>query len=135
MGNGLVHAGDDLHREDVVEKLHFIVVFAGGHGLREDGTGARAAAQFHVFLLQPRGDDRQRRFGDGLVHQQRLQRVAHRGARGLGVEYDLRGHGDVGGLFHIGVAVAHARLDHRHGGVLHHGADQPRAAAGDEQSI
>ena len=80
--DGLVHAGNDFHREDIVEKFHRVIVLTGGHGLRQDFAGARTAAQFDVLFRQPGGDDGQRRFGNGLVHQKRFQgRCTPKGAK------------------------------------------------------
>ena len=51
----------------------------------------------------------------------------------LGVEADLLGHGKVGLAVHVHMADALVMLDHRYGGVLRDHADQPFAAAGDDE--
>jgi len=130
--NRLVEPGDDLDGEYVVEELRFVVRLGRGNGLRQNRAGLFAAADFDGFLPQSRGDRGQRGFRDLLVDEQRLERVADRRARGLRVEHDVRGHLDVRGLFNVRVAVADAGLDDRDRRVLDHGADQPRAAAGDQ---
>ena len=65
------------------------------------------------------------------VDEQRLGRVAHRGAVGLGVEHDALGHVEVGGGVDVDVAVADAGLDHGHRRLLDDRPDQPGAAARD----
>lgn len=57
---------------------------------------------------------------------------ANRGAGGFRIENDLRRHFQVCRLIDINVAVAHTCFNHRHGCMLHHCADQPAAAPGDQ---
>ena len=62
-------------------------------------------------------DHGQEGLGHGLVHDQRLGRVADARPLGLGVDEDVDGHVQVGGGVDVDVAVAVA-VDHvRHGGV------------------
>ena len=67
------------------------------------------------------------------MDQHRFHRIAHAGALALAVFDDLESGIEVGSLIHIHVADAFVMLDHRDGGLLHHRADQPFAAAGDDK--
>ena len=67
--------------------------------------------------------------GNRLVHQQRLGRVAHAHALGLGVHHDGACHVEIGGLVHVDMAVARARLDHRHQALAHAARDEAGAPA------
>ena len=131
VGDGLVHVGDDLDREDVVEKLRVEVMFARG-GAGDDRCRLGVQAQLHALPdagCQPGQEVR----GDGPVHQQNLLGVADAGAAGLGVFDDVQRHVEVGALLHIDVADAGARGDAGDGGLPDAGADQPGPAAGDQQ--
>ena len=66
------------------------------------------------------------------VHQQRLDRVAHRRPLGLGVEQDVQGHLLIRRRVDVQVAVADPGLDHRHLAAPDHGLDQTGAAARDQ---
>ena len=71
--------------------------------------------------------------GDRPMHQAHFLGVAHAGAAGFGVFNDGKRHVLIGGGIHIHMANAGAGLNAGHPGVFHTGADQPCAAAGDQQ--
>ncbi len=132
--HGLVHAGYHLDGQDVVAVLGVPVALRGGLcPSAQDGPGRRAAPQLH--LLGSAAAARASCAGSPPprpVHQHALGGVAHRGAGALGVVEDPGRHVQVGLVVDIDVAHAHAGPDDRHAGVLHHGADQPRPAPGDQ---
>ena len=66
------------------------------------------------------------------MYQYSLNRIAHRRPRGFGVENNVRRHFQVSRIIHIHMAVAHTGLDYRHMRILHHSANQPRTAAGNQ---
>jgi len=66
------------------------------------------------------------------VYQHALGGVADRGAGGLRIENDVRGHVNVRGLVHVYVADSGAGLNDGHGGIFNHGADEPLGASGNE---
>ena len=67
------------------------------------------------------------------MDQAHLLGVAHAGAAGLGVFDDVQGHAQLRLSVHVDMADAGAGLDAGDQGVLHTGADQPRAAPRDQQ--
>ena len=67
------------------------------------------------------------------MHEADLLGVADGGPAGLGVFDDVQRHVQVGSGVYVDVADAGAGLDAGHLRVLRHGADQPRAAPGDQQ--
>ena len=69
------------------------------------------------------------RVGHGAVDQQRFGRPAHAGAPHFGVEHDLLGHVEVGGLVDIDVADAFQVGEHRQPRFRLHARDQALAAA------
>jgi len=71
--------------------------------------------------------------GHVAVYEERLDGIAHAGALDLGVERDLGGHGEIGGLVHVEGTDAVVMFDDRDAGGFHHGLDQATATAGDEQ--
>ncbi len=131
MGERAVKAFHDFHREDRFEILGAPVLFRGRqHGRHERACGL-VSAQLTTALQEVRGDLRQKGLGDGLIHQQGLQRAADAGAAHLGIESELDSHLRIGGLVDEHVAEAFQVADHRHAGLLLHTLDQALPAARD----
>ncbi len=99
----------------------------------QNGEARRIAAQLHFLLIQSCADDRQKFFGDGLVHKQRFHGIAHGGALDLGVHRDFLGHLQVGFGIHINMTNALVMFDDRHLRGFSDRADQAFAATGHAQ--
>ena len=127
-----LHAADDLDGDLQIEILRAVVLFRrlgkGGIDLAALGAGD----DLDAFFAQGGDAAGKGCGGDRLVDEQALAGVAHGGALGLGVDEDGDRLVEVARLFDIDVAVARARLDDGDGGVFHGVADEPRAAAGDD---
>ena len=140
MLDGLVKASHDVNREVKRAVLTCPVVFGGRHIMRALGKACRPASGLAAVVGvdgdAPAGAGRnqhgQEAVRAGLVHQNRLDGVAHAGALRLGVLDDAKRHGEVGLGMHVDVAVALPRLDDGHAGLLDAGLDKRVAAARDE---
>ena len=131
--DGGVEVVDHAHGEDQVEELGGVVVVGRRAHVGHQGAAALVAAQLDAAFAQCLRGAWQERFGDVAMHQQRLQRVAHAGARGLAVDQQVQRQVEVGGAVHVQVADALVVLDHRHARVFGDEADQAFAAARDGQ--
>ena len=130
--NRFFNAANNLYRQNIIQIFRAPVRLLCGFNAGEDRTGRFISAQNHLLLIEPALDQRQRLLCNPAVHQKALACVAHRGTRGFRIENDLRRHFKICRLIDIDVAVAHARFNHRHRRMLHHRADQPAAAPGDQ---
>ena len=133
VGDAGVEVVDHAHGEDQVEELGGVVVVGRRVHVGYQGAAAFVAAQFDAALTQCLRGAWQERIGHVAMHQQRLQRVAHAGARGLAVDQQVQRQVEVGGAVHVQVADALVVLDHRHARVFGDEADQAFAAARDGQ--
>ena len=84
------------------------------------------------MIVQHGNDRRQKRIGHSMVDQQRLGGIAHAYALGLGINDNVERLIKVGGFMHVDVAVARARLDHRHKRLAHAALDQACTSARNE---
>ena len=128
--HGLLHAGHQLDSQDIVQKFRIKVLVSGGSPGNDPG---RAGVQPQLHLSQALGQTGQKFRGGGFVDQTDLRRVAHAGAAALGVLHDVQGHLQIRVLVHVDMADAGAGLNDRNRGVFHTGANQTRAASGNEQ--
>ena len=114
-----------LSRGDVVIAFH-----KAGVGAR--GARGLVAVNEHAVVVQHGNDRRQKRIGHSTVDQQRLGGIAHAYTLGLGINDNVERLIKVGGFMHVDVAVARARLDHRHKRLAHAALDQACTAARNE---
>ena len=135
----VLHTVHHPHRQDVVEELDVEVLGAGGDA-GDEGGGPLVQPQLHrveaagcAVGAEALGQPGQECRRDVFMDQADFLGVADAGAAGLGVLDDVQGLVLVGGVVHVDVADAGAGLDAGHLGVLDTGADQPRAAPGDQQ--
>ena len=84
------------------------------------------------MVVQHGNDRRQKRIRHGTVDQQRLGGIAHAHALRLSVDDNVERLVKIGGFMHVDVAVACARLDHRHKRLAHAALDQARTATRNE---
>ncbi len=115
--------------------MELVPVVLGPSGLgvgAQERQGAGAGPEAHSGRAQTFGHHGQEGRGLVLMHQQALQGVADPGSLHLAVEHDFQGLGQVRPLIHIAVAHAHVVLEHGHGGLGHHGADEALAAPGND---
>ena len=131
--HGLVQVGHHPHDQRQVQELRAPVALRRRLDALGEHPAARAAEQAHAFLFERRDHLRQEGAGDGAVHQQPFQGVAHPRPLYLGVENNTHRHVHVGVLIDKGVAHALVVLEHRDARFLGDRADQPLAAAGDDQ--
>ena len=82
--------------------------------------------------MQHGHDRRQKRIGHSTVDQQRLGGIAHAYALGLGINDNVECLIKVGGFMHVDMAIARARLDHRHKRFTHAALDQACTATRNE---
>ena len=134
MRDGLVlvchHLDTDLKRQVLAAP----VLFRRVNKVHDVGkvAGALVAVHQNAGGIQLDQHLRQERVGDLLVHQQRLASIAHAHALGLGVHHDGARLLKVRGLVHVDMAIARTGLDHRNIGVFHAVANEPCAAARNE---
>ena len=128
----LVEAGDHLDGQHQIQVLGIPVGVAARRGL-DERAGGGVAAQLHAGSAQLGRRRRQEAWRDGRVHQQRLDRVAHRRILRLGVAGDARGHRHVGAGVDVHVADAVGVTHHRDARGILDGAHQLVAAARDDQ--
>ena len=138
--DGLVLIGHDLHAHLERQVLAAPVLLGCGNvvvALGKPGVGTRSAGGLvtvnqHAVIMQHGNDCGQEAIGNGTVDQQRLGSVAHAHALRLGVDNNVERLVKVGGFMHVDMAVARARLDHRHQRLAHAALNQARAAARNE---
>ena len=140
MCDGLVLVCHDLHAHLERQVLATPVLLSRGDvviALHKAGVGARGARGLvavneHAVIVQHGNDRRQKRIGHSMVDQQRLGGIAHAYALGLGINDNVERLIKVGGFMHVDVAVARARLNHRHKRLAHAALDQACTAARNE---
>ena len=109
-----------------------IVVALGKPGGSACGARGLVAVNQHAVVVQHGNNRRQKHIGHSMVDQQRLGGIAHAHALRLSVDDNIERFIEVGGFMHVDVAVARARLDHRHKRLAHAALDQARTAARNE---
>ena len=130
--DGLVLVRHDLHAHLERQVLTAPVLLSRGNvviALDKPGIGAcgargLVAVNQHAVVMQHGHDRGQKRIGHSTVDQQRLGGIAHAHALGLGIDDNVERLIKVGGFMHVDVAVARARLDHRHKRLAHAALDQ-----------
>ena len=132
MVDGIVQVCDDLDGQHQVQIFGVPISLDGLLHRRHDFACFFVASKLHAGVDKPLRHFGQEFARDGLVHQQRLSRVANGGALTLGVNDDAPGHGQVGLAVDVHVAVARVMLDDGDGGRFHDGADKLFSAAGDQ---
>ena len=138
--DGLILVGNDLHTHLECQVLAAPILLGCDNvvvALDKPGVGARGARGLiavdqHAMVVQHGHDRGQERICHGTIDQQRLGGVAHAYALGLGVDDNVERLVKIGGFMHVDMAVARARLDHRHQRLAHAALDQARAAARNE---
>ena len=138
--DGLVLVCHDLHAHlerqvlatPVLLSRGDVVVALGKPGVGACGARGLVAVNEHAVVVQYSNDRRQKRIGHSTVDQQRLGGIAHAYALGLGINDNVERLIKVGGFMHVDVAVARARLDHRHKRLAHAALDQACTSARNE---
>ena len=106
------------------------VITLGKIGIGACGARGIVTVNQYTVVVQHGHDRRQKRICHGAIDQQRLGGIAHAYALGLGINDNVERLIKVGGLMHVDVAVARARLDHRHKRLAHAALDQPAPPRG-----
>jgi hypothetical protein len=133
VGGRLIERRHHLHRQIQAQPLRVVVPVLRRDRAGHEGPAARAGVDGHPGARQALAQGRQHLVRHVLVDEQGLHGVADPGPLDLGVVGDVDRHGGVGGPVHVGVAQALVVLDHGDAAVLGDHADQPLAAARDDQ--
>src|SRR4029077_9360977 len=112
--DSLVNVAHNFHRDLQIAIFSVPVFFGGGNDLllREQFGGAKAAAHLDSGRLQRGHQRRKKFFGDRLVHQDLLNRIAGSRILNFGVDDNCLGHAQVGGGINIDMANAAAVAEH-----------------------
>ena len=140
MCDGLVLVCHDLHAHlerqvlatPVLLSRGDVVVALGKPSVGACGARGLVAVNQYAVVVQHGNDCGQEAISNGTVDQQRLGGIAHAYALGLGIDDNVERLIKVGGFMHVDVAVARARLDHRHKRLAHAALDQACTAARNE---
>src|SRR5690606_17688875 len=110
----LVERVDDLDRDGGTEELGPVVLVGRSRRPTNERAGARATADGYFMRFKGSGHPREKLAGHGDVDEQRLGGVADTHPLALAVDDDRLGHGMVGRLVDVDMAVAVEVLDDRH---------------------
>ena len=138
--DGLILVRHDLHAHlerqillaPVLLGCSHVVIALGKPNAGACGARSLVAVNQHAVVVQHGNDCGQEAISNATVDQQRLGGIAHAHALGLGIDDNVERLVKVGGFMHVNMAVARARLDHRHKRLAHAALDQARTATRNE---
>ena len=137
MVEGLIHRRNNLYRAFQIKEFPPEIFFAGLLKVRvtelaEDRKGCGISENLNLMCLQFLLHRREQLIGQGAVHQNGIQGIAHRWTLNLGIYHNSRGLRDVSAGSNIGMANARSGLYGWHQGISAHKLNQRIRSARDQ---